>query len=393
MEFLRAFARAQSRMKLYDSGHPARSEALAEAYEALRAALEDRQALTFTFLEEEVVLNGERVRGLGGWQPGREMAGVGVERLEIATGIDRAGFDRLAREVDRRLADPDAEHPRERTFEHGRIGMVAVGEGDRERETPELDEETEAVGWLQEQVATTGRVERAVARAVILSVSAAVRQSENLLDLLTPLRHQDEYSTIHSMNVSVLAVGLAESVGFGSEQVRSMGEAALLHDLGKQRVPSEILQKPASLDDEEWEIIQQHPEEGARLLLDSDDRLELAAVVAYEHHMQVDGGGYPDTRFPRRPHSVSQLIQICDVFDALRTRRPFRDPWPRDEIMEYLREGAGQRFDPQVVDAFIRLIERLDAERKEARHNGGGARTAEGTGAAGTTPGDREHQA
>lgn len=377
--FLRAFAQTQARVKLYGPGHPARNQAMGEAFDHLGDALSRKPELVFTFLEGEVILDDERIRELRGWEPGREMARAGIERMEFGRGIERKEFGRVVRSVGRRLADPDAEASEE-GFPHARFGKVAVKSSAEAFREVGLEEEAEAVAWLQDKFRQKGQVETAVARAVVLSVGSAVRQSQNVLDMLVPLREQDEYSTAHSMNVSVLAIGLAESLGYTGDDVRSLGEAAVLHDLGKQRVPAEILQKPAGLTEEEWEIIRRHPEEGARLLLQSDERLELAALVAYEHHREWSGGGYPTLRFPRRPHPASQLIQICDVYDALRTRRPFRDPWPRQRIMEHIHEGSGHRFDPQIVRSFASMIEQLEAEQSERERDEQG--DADGPGAA-----------
>ncbi len=382
VDFLRAFAQAQARLKLYGPGHPARNRAMKRAYDHLVDALAQKPELVFTFLEGEVVLDDERIREMQGWEPGRDLAEADIERMEFSRGIPRKEFGKIARSVGRRLADPDVQAPDE-SFEHARFGQVAAGGGDSGSDAFRevgLEEEADAVSWLQERFETNGEVETAVARAVVLSVGSAVRQSENALDLLVPLREQDEYSTAHSMNVSVLAIGLAESLGYTGDDVRSLGEAAVLHDLGKQRVPSEILQKPAGLTEDEWEIIRRHPEDGARLLLESDEQLELAALVAYEHHREWSGGGYPTVRYPRRPHPASQLIQICDVYDALRTQRPFRDPWPRDRIMDHIQEGSGERFDPQIVRAFASMIERLEAEQADRER--GDQEDGEGTGEA-----------
>jgi HD-GYP domain-containing protein (c-di-GMP phosphodiesterase class II) len=84
--------------------------------------------------------------------------------------------------------------------------------------------------------------------------------------------------------------------------------------------------------------------------------MEFAAVVAYEHHLTWQGGGYPKLRYPRRPHPVSQLVQICDVFDALRTERPFRGPWPVEKILRYLGELSGTDLNPEVLAGFRDML-------------------------------------
>jgi len=137
---------------------------------------------------------------------------------------------------------------------------------------------------------------------------------------------------------------------------KDIGEAALLHDVGKAYTPVEVLQKPGKLSPDEWEIIKRHPEDGARIILRSGGQMEFAAVVAYEHHLTWQGGGYPELRYPRRPHPVSQLVQICDVFDALRTERPFRGPWPVEKIFRYFSELSGTDLNPEVLAGFQNML-------------------------------------
>jgi putative two-component system response regulator len=99
-----------------------------------------------------------------------------------------------------------------------------------------------------------------------------------------------------------------------------------------------------------------HPVEGARIILDSQESLELAAVVAYEHHIMINGGGYPSFRYPRDCHAASKLVHVCDVYDALRTKRPYRDAWPAEQVLAYLEGRAGQEFDPELVAAFSSMM-------------------------------------
>src|SRR5690348_2281213 len=114
---------------------------------------------------------------------------------------------------------------------------------------------------------------------------------------LLELRQFDEYTTTHCLNVSVLTMALAEHLGLAARDVRTFGVAGLLHDLGKVRIPLEILNKPGKLTDEERKVMQGHTVEGARLIITSDRELDLAAAVAYEHHIMINGGGYPNCHY------------------------------------------------------------------------------------------------
>jgi putative nucleotidyltransferase with HDIG domain len=173
---------------------------------------------------------------------------------------------------------------------------------------------------------------------------------------LLSLREYDEYTTTHSLNVSVLAMALAESLGLAGREVRAFGVAGLLHDIGKVCIPHDVLTKPGQLTPEERELIRRHPADGARLILQSGQQLDVAAAVAYEHHIMIDGCGYPTLHFRRDCHPASHLVHICDVYDALRTTRPYRAAWEHEQVMEYLRENAGTEFDESLFRAFESMM-------------------------------------
>jgi putative nucleotidyltransferase with HDIG domain len=177
---------------------------------------------------------------------------------------------------------------------------------------------------------------------------------------LLDLRAYDEYTTTHSLNVSVLTMALAEYMGLSARDVRTFGVAGLLHDLGKVRVPQDILNKPGKLTDEERAVMQRHPVDGAKIILTSDRELDLAAAVAYEHHIMIDGGGYPHCHFHRSCHPASVLVHVCDVYDALRTNRPYRAAWESARVLGYIEERAGSEFDPEVARKFVTMMKELE---------------------------------
>ena len=194
----------------------------------------------------------------------------------------------------------------------------------------------------------------------------ALHQERNVLELLVPLKEIDQYTTVHSMNAAMLSMALAETLGFVGADVKAVGEAALLHDVGKTRVPADIIQKTGELSPDEWEIMMKHPAEGARILVNSGAEMELAAIVAYEHHIKYDGSGYPGLRYKRRLHRATELIQVCEVYDALRTRRPFRDPWAPDRIVSHLQEESGKSFHPDAVKAFLGMLNQWEGDAAAA---------------------------
>jgi putative two-component system response regulator len=160
--------------------------------------------------------------------------------------------------------------------------------------------------------------------------------------------------------VSVLSMGVAEVIGCSPAEVRMFGVAVLLHDIGKIRIPLEVLTKPGKLTPEERLLMNRHPADGARVIIQTDGDLDLAAIVAYEHHIMLDGGGYPTLHYNRACTLASRLVHVCDVYDALCTRRPYRDAWSSEKAEAYLEERAGVEFDPDLVAAFLRMLRKAD---------------------------------
>jgi putative nucleotidyltransferase with HDIG domain len=176
------------------------------------------------------------------------------------------------------------------------------------------------------------------------------------------------------VNVAILSAALAEAVGMSQNQVFELILAALLHDVGKQRTPLEILNKPGMLDALERKRMEQHTVDGAAILLSRRGVPDVAPIVAYEHHANVDGTGYPG-RIPGGPHLASQIVHVADVFDALRTNRPYRAALDEAKVRSILMEGAGKSFDPALVDLFLERVVKLSTPGG-GNANGGVARAA-----------------
>src|SRR3990172_5336938 len=102
--------------------------------------------------------------------------------------------------------------------------------------------------------------------------------------------------------------------------------------------------------------MRKHPVDGAKIIYESDRQLDLASAVAYEHHIMIDGGGYPSRHYRREPHKASKLVHICDVYDALRTNRPYREAWDTERVLGQIERGAGPDFDAELATAFLKMM-------------------------------------
>lgn len=364
--FLTSLGKRLSAMSLYDPGHPSRDRAMEQVIEDMSMLLRENAFPVFNFLDGDVVYEDSVLSELRQWEWSTKLAAVGVERLEINPGTTRQDLDAFLEEVHARLnLEPAGASVQEvagqSSIRFGEVGIEGLSDEVSE-DIPtasmkmDLREEADTIGWLHGEVLRTGEVPVSEAVAVVKLLSLAMHSERDVVVPLVHLKQVDQYTTTHSINVSMLSMGLAEFLNFASTDVRAIGEAALLHDVGKTRIPLSVLNKPGKLTPDEWALIQTHTTEGARILLTSSTRLELASIVAYEHHLTWKGEGYPAMTYPRQPHQVSRLIQVCDIYDALRTRRPFRPPWPHDRAVEYMRSKSGEDLDPEYVDAFLSMI-------------------------------------
>jgi putative nucleotidyltransferase with HDIG domain len=364
VRFLQAAAHAIATMALYADGHPARERALDGAYQPLSDLQAAHPRQRFTFLGNEVVYGTEPLPQLRGWEWSARFVAAGVQRLEWDEPVRRDELEELLDELLARLTLSTVDSPEARQMRATRIriGTVGVRTEARAEEavTPALDfslaEEAQAVRWLHDEVRDHRALPLAEAEAVVRSLSVAMHGDRQMIVPLLRLRRHDEYTTTHSMNVAVLSMALAEFLGHGGAEVRAYGVAGLLHDVGKVRIPADILNKPGKLTPEERAIINNHPVDGARILLETKERLEMAAIVAYEHHIMHDGGGYPGLHYCRTCHTASRLAHVCDVYDALRTHRPYRAAWSSESVLAYIAERAGTEFDPGVAHAFVRMM-------------------------------------
>jgi putative nucleotidyltransferase with HDIG domain len=370
--FLNSFAQALAAMTLYRVGHPARERAVDAAYAELHDLQCDTPQPLFTFLGDEVVYGRLPLRDLKAWDWGRRLAHAGIQRLEFEDQVTRDDFEGFLEEVLARLTLSAIDSTEARQMRRSGIRFGAVGLRGGVEVPPEplptatiafsLGEEADTLRWLQGEVQTGGAVPVLEAEAVVRSLAVAMHGGSQVMMPLLQLKEFDQYTTTHSLNVAVLSMALAEFLGLGASDVRGLGVAGLLHDIGKTRIPLEVLTKPGKLTDAERALMNAHPAAGARVLLDTEADLDLAAVVAYEHHIMINGGGYPALHYPRDCHHGSKLVHVCDVYDALRTRRPYREAWEFARVLGYLEERAGLEFDPVLVAAFVRMMRQWEPQ-------------------------------
>jgi putative nucleotidyltransferase with HDIG domain len=182
---------------------------------------------------------------------------------------------------------------------------------------------------------------------------------ETLASLSNALEVKDAVTSQHTEEVVRLAVAVAAELDLELDAVQSVELGAVLHDIGKVRVPEAILNKPGPLTDEEWEVMRTHPEVGEQILRPIQS-LQAILPIVHHHHERWDGTGYPDRLAGRAIPLGARIVAVCDAYRAMTENRPYRAALPEAEARNELEQGAGAQFDPDCVEAFMRALDRRD---------------------------------
>jgi HD-GYP domain-containing protein (c-di-GMP phosphodiesterase class II) len=342
---------------LYSEGHPRVTQAAQAVLDALGGAIARRDAVTFLIVGEDVVVDDRPLRRAGIYQQNfvQALRRRRVERLTLARGLALPELLQFVSALAAGTAPATTPH-----IVVGRVEMAAPEEapGAEARDTrppltaPQLDEGRESFARFRSD--RRGSIHKM--EELVWSLMESIARSAHDVIPLAPLKDHDEYTFIHSVNVSLLVLAQARSFGIGGSTLHSVGLAALCHDIGKLSVPIDVLNRPGKLEGDDWRIMMSHAEQGAWQLAAVDQAPPLSVVVAYEHHLRYDGRPtYPPVRRPRRPTVASQLTALADVFDAVCTLRPYQQARPRPVALGILRERAGTFHDPFLVGNFHRV--------------------------------------
>jgi len=318
---------------------------------------------TIMVLKDDLVFNNTLFResGMHGDKLVRLLGAKGISRVEFLPGVN-------AEEIRGFLADVAAAKSPPGRFAHIRLGRVemsvaAPGAGAALVDAAFHSEQLARVQAVYGQVSHSRQLPLAGLEEVVTAFLLTFRRGANLLRLLSPVKTHSEHTYTHAINVSILAMALAEGLGLKEESVQAIGIAALLHDVGKLLIPKEILHKPGALSTEEFGTIMKHPLYGAAYLARVEGLTPLAVLVALEHHRKYDTSGYPVLRDSgRRQHAASQIVAIADFYDALRSHRPYRRSLEMTEIVGIMQKDSGRGFNPGLLRRFGQLMMKAAAE-------------------------------
>jgi len=352
-----------TRYRLYGAEHRLTREALDELLAALEPLLAEQRQMRLAITGDEVITEAGRVDATDGSAAAlvRRLSEKGIGLLELHRGVKREELATFCAQ----LADPKPGAVSSQPHllvgaAELKVGRNAMAEALRVRvpagwRDDPISEEAQQTRHLLDHLREHQEVRLRDAREIVLGLLSHVSCQENVFFNLAEVREHNLFTYLHTCNVATLGMSFALAIGTSPEDTFELGGAALLHDIGKTFVPRAVLDKPGKLDDDEWQMVRQHPAIGAQLLLQQPDASHLSVVVAYEHHMHyAGGGGYPSARFG--PSIQSQLVAIADTFDALFGKRSYHAPYEVLQALEVLQGERGRMYNPDLVDEFSRFV-------------------------------------
>jgi putative nucleotidyltransferase with HDIG domain len=372
-ELMRRLGAALRAAQLYAPDHPLVRRSFDSLHEFLSQQLNRESPLAFGVVGNEIIVGDVAIPRAA------ETMGELIRRLK-ALGIERITFDRgVTPEQVATLAVTIA-HPERRaghaapgveaadslaalnSLPHIRVGRLEVGEkppqsaADMATIRRLYADATNQAGRVWETAQVEGQADPEQSRELVDSLAQAVTASRTALVALTALKNYDNYTFTHMVNVSILTMAQARALGLDGGQLREVGLGALMHDIGKVRTPTEILNKPDKLTDSEFAIMRMHVVDGAEILRRTPEMPAIAPVIAFEHHLRLDGTGYPLGVSREGLNVATQLCSIADVYDAMRSQRVYQQAFPSDRILEVMKRNDGHQFDQNLVRRFTQLL-------------------------------------
>jgi putative nucleotidyltransferase with HDIG domain len=367
-DLVRRFASAVRGSQLYAPTHPLIAKNLEGFIATLQPLLAQQPSIAIGLIGGQVVVADTpmpKASALLG-DLTRRLKAHGVERIAFERGITSAELAAFAHAVSSLGPKPDADTaPFEKagTFPHIKVGRIRT----EEEQTDGISSDMAAIRRLYASAVsaaeaawdgaeTEGMPDAAAALEAVDGLAEAVTGNRTALIALTAMKNYDNYTFTHMVNVSILTMGQARALGIEGRLLREFGLSALMHDIGKVRTPKEILNKPDKLTDDEFTIMRRHTVDGAEILRRTPEMPILAPVVAFEHHLRLDGTGYP--RNVSRPtlNVGTMLCSIADVYDAMRSQRAYQQAFPSERILEVMRRNDGTQFDQHLVRRFVQLL-------------------------------------
>jgi HD-GYP domain-containing protein (c-di-GMP phosphodiesterase class II) len=351
---------------MYPPDHPRILSPIQEAHNCLEELLKTKRDITIILIGEHLMVDNKPLLIAGPYEAAFVMTlkKCSIERITFLRGLPLVQLEELVR----KLESPGVSSMRSTRFI--KAGKLKLKDGEEDGGGEGSDEDTvttldlgfqspeQGIADIYQNLKDNNNINPDRVSEIVLYFMENMRKATNPLKLLAEIKSNDEYTFIHTANVGILTMFLAEDLGFAGSYLNNIGVAAVLHDVGKITTPDSILSKPGMLISGERAVMETHTVMGAMRLMEMKGITNLAVIVAMEHHIKFDGSGYPRIKGGWKTNIVSQMISIADVFDALRTKRPYREPMPQDEIAQILIRESSTSFNPYLVKRFLHLIKK-----------------------------------
>jgi putative nucleotidyltransferase with HDIG domain len=368
--FLRGLVTLRRLTMMYPAGHPVIAQKVDELFQNVAPGLASRGTVNIDIIHDELYVEGVPCHSdVSSIQALQELAELGAQSFQLRPGL-QADELRRAAEFLTHAEDDESRPIGDRLAAHG-VSHISFG-----RIVP-LDTRWQAPQWGDAPPApmdpsyaeALSRAEQAfdtaaaghslnaidIRELVQLLIGTVARSNAALAQILT-LKNYENLTYCHSVNVAILSLMLGEQLRLDEATLTILVEAALLHDIGKTRVPLEIVQKPGALDAAERAIIEAHTTFGAEILVDTDGAHPLAPTVALEHHRGINGTGYPNLGDGVIPHAMSQIVSVADIYEALTGARSYREPMKPEQACLVLAREAGTKLNTAFVKAFVSAV-------------------------------------
>jgi len=369
-QFVRSFTTALATIRLYGTNHPQVLRLCHQAMDQLRQQFNDVEMVTLKIINDRLV-----------FQDVRLAENLSVERLIRAMRDHNLSFIKLDAticledllQMAAKLSRPSRDQKEQPLVENNNIvyGNVTVHRSAKTTAPIEIsvfqevaDENLDKFMDIYSNIGHGKMIHATGLEEIVQRFISVFHDQQDVMLALAPIRSMDEYLYTHSTNICLLNLAQARLLGIEGSLLNDIGIAAMLHDAGKMFIPSEVLNKQGKLDDREWELMRSHPRLGAQYLLNCPGIPRLAVVTAYEHHIGYDGTGYPVSF--RKLNPCSYMTSIADIYDALRTRRTYKEPLTFDQIKTIMSDSAGKALHPQLTHSFLTALSQLEQQEPHA---------------------------
>ena len=368
---LKAFASLRRLLGTYPSGHPMIAQKLHELDDLVRLHLRRGPALEIDVIDGDVRLDGVSFGGdrQANAQAVRELSDLGIDSIHIREGVEieelRATAEFLWQFKDTASGDSLESQLARRGVHHISLArLVRLDTRWRSHQWPDaptgpLDPAYAESLALAEQtfdtVASGRKLDAMTVRGLVELLIYRVARSNAALGQILSVKQYENLTYCHSVNVSMLSLLIGKQIGLDDGAIASLVEAALLHDIGKTKIPLDVVKKPGALEKRERKMMEAHTTFGAEILVQTEGLRPMTPIVALEHHRSVKGTGYPDLG-DAIPHIMSQIVSVADIYEAITGARTYQAPTLPERACLVLARLAGEKLNSAIVKAFVNAI-------------------------------------